>query len=669
MATLWTSKYTIYNTSYGWMYGYASYTTSESNTAVTVSCTALGEASTEGPGDYTETASASLSLTFGGNTVASGSFSSSRSRRCDEGVYKYYPTGGSGSKSISKGTTATTATLKLTYSIRGTSYTGSVSISIPALTKHTVSYHANGGSGAPSAQTKYYGKNITLSSTKPTRTGYTFMGWGSSSSDTSVDYAAGATYSVNQTTNVTLYAIWKKDITLSYNANGGEGAPASQTQTVYNATTSTSFTISSTRPIRSNYNFLGWLDGSTLYQPGDTISNVAADKELVASWELAYIPPQITSLQGARLENNNSQAKITINWTKGNDGSDIATTQLLIAYKLNTSSTWTYVTNTTGSTSSTETWINSSNTTYETTINTPSDNQYDIQAKVRNSNYTSYEQTKTSFISATFYVIDITANGKGIGLLTTAPNSGININGNLRFLPNNQISGAYLTYKDSRGNTSLRPTSADIAATGINGITAILASSQMTTNRPGEGTIIHCEWDNNGGWNSQLFVADNDTGNGKPFVAVRGQKSGTWTAWDRLLAESDIKDYVVEEGPVSSPAWWKYYRKWNSGLFELDGYYSGTPTTGSHYSNVVTDNTGTVKLYGYRSEGYTFPSVCVPVEDNYTVLASWRIGTGFAFDCGTVGTQTTEKFNLYAIGTHGNQTSIAVRIYVRGRWK
>ena len=37
---------------------------------------------------------------------------------------------------------------------------------------YTISYNANGGSGAPASQTKTYGTTLTLSSTKPTRSGY-----------------------------------------------------------------------------------------------------------------------------------------------------------------------------------------------------------------------------------------------------------------------------------------------------------------------------------------------------------------------------------------------------------------------------------------------------------------------------------------------------------------
>lgn len=114
------------------------------------------------------------------------------------------------SKTISKTTSSQTVTLKVvTYNHsgykNGTS-TATTTITIPALASYTVSYNANGGSGAPSSQTKYYGKTLTLSTTKPTRTNYTFLGWSTSSSATSATYSSGGSYTTNAA--ATLYAVW-----------------------------------------------------------------------------------------------------------------------------------------------------------------------------------------------------------------------------------------------------------------------------------------------------------------------------------------------------------------------------------------------------------------------------------------------------------------------------
>lgn len=80
-------------------------------------------------------------------------------------------------------------------------------LSLPTIKRtFTVSYNANGGTGAPASQTKTYGVNLTLSSTIPTRAGYAFKGWATSSTG-AVAYQAGGTYSANSA--VTLYAVWE----------------------------------------------------------------------------------------------------------------------------------------------------------------------------------------------------------------------------------------------------------------------------------------------------------------------------------------------------------------------------------------------------------------------------------------------------------------------------
>lgn len=81
------------------------------------------------------------------------------------------------------------------------------SYALPAITwEHTVSYNANGGTGAPDNQKKIYGSVLTLSSVRPTRDGYVFMGWATSSAG-DVAYMPGATYGADA--DVTLYAVWQ----------------------------------------------------------------------------------------------------------------------------------------------------------------------------------------------------------------------------------------------------------------------------------------------------------------------------------------------------------------------------------------------------------------------------------------------------------------------------
>lgn len=141
--------------------------------------------------------------------------------------------------------------------------------------KYTLSYNANNGSGAPSSQSVsvsckgwstsntassasyscgssykpttnitlyavwYSNGSATISSTKPTRSGYTFLGWSTSSSVSSASYSSGSSISISS--NTTLYAVWKKNpttsYTVNYNANGGSVSPSSATVTAGNSVT------------------------------------------------------------------------------------------------------------------------------------------------------------------------------------------------------------------------------------------------------------------------------------------------------------------------------------------------------------------------------------------------------------------------------------------------
>lgn len=192
-------------------------------------------------------------------------------------------------------------TMNLTWTgvYKGT-VSASGSITVSAKTSYTITYNANGGSGAPSSQTKWHGENLTLSSTKPTRTGYSFVGWHydeSQADSGNYYYTAGSTCGKNE--KLTLYAVWKANTYyVTYNANGGEDAPARQTKT-YGIT----LKLTTVVPTRDNYNFLGWAKSASStvvdYKSG---ANYTANQAitLYAVWELAYTPPRITNVKVER---------------------------------------------------------------------------------------------------------------------------------------------------------------------------------------------------------------------------------------------------------------------------------------------------------------------------------------------------------------------------------
>jgi len=163
----------------------------------------------------------------------------------------------------------------------------------------TITYDANGGTGAPSAQsttstsTSY---NFTVSSTIPTRSGYTFLGWSITASATSSSTLPGTVDTIYTSySTVTLYAVWQSIVppittcTLLFDANGGSGAPASETVT--SSTQNYSFPIPYTVPTYSGHKFLGWSVTASATSPSKfpgevtLISTSNSTFTLYAVWE------------------------------------------------------------------------------------------------------------------------------------------------------------------------------------------------------------------------------------------------------------------------------------------------------------------------------------------------------------------------------------------------
>lgn len=72
---------------------------------------------------------------------------------------------------------------------------------------YTITYHANSGTNAPSAQIKSEGLSLALTTGVPTRDGYTFLGWAETPSATEAKYQPGGSFTKDADT--TLYAVWQ----------------------------------------------------------------------------------------------------------------------------------------------------------------------------------------------------------------------------------------------------------------------------------------------------------------------------------------------------------------------------------------------------------------------------------------------------------------------------
>lgn len=369
------------------------------------------------------------SVVIDGSTVKSGTYDINQK----VGTY----TIASGSKTVNKSTSSRNVSFSCSFNFDVTwagSYSGtrsaSGSISISAKESHTVSYNANGGSGAPSSQTKWWGTILTLSSSTPTRTGHTFQGWATSASG-SVAYQPGGQYGLDQ--NVTLYAVWRANTyTVSYNANGGSGAPGNQTKT-YGVT----LTLSTTKPTRTNYNFKGWgtSAGSTSVAYASGASYTAnASITLYAVWELAYVAPRISNAQAVRATSDGTETdtgtylKVKFSWSTDRSVSSIK------VQKYNGSS-WTHVSNITASGTS---------GTVSSTVAGGYDTEtsYQIRILVSDNGGTTYSPTLT--LPTMQYIIDFKAGGKGVAFGKVADTD-------------NQVEFAWpIKVIDNTGNTKIR---------------------------------------------------------------------------------------------------------------------------------------------------------------------------------------------------------------------
>lgn len=71
-----------------------------------------------------------------------------------------------------------------------------------------------------------------------------------------------------------------------------------------------------------------------------------------------------------------------------------------------------------------------------------------------------------------------------------------------------------------------------------------VATSSTTTGKPpDDSSILQLNWDNNGGWDSQLALSTT----AKPHVYYRNQQNGTWGNWSTLLDNLNYIDYAAKK--------------------------------------------------------------------------------------------------------------------------
>lgn len=294
----------------------------------------------------------------------------------------------------------------------GAKYTGNAALTLYAqwYAPYTVSFNANNGSGAPGNQTKVYNTTLKLSTTKPTRTGYTFKGWATTQARANagtVDYSSGANYTTNA--SATLYAVWQINTwSVTYDGNGATGgSTASQTKT-YGQT----LTLQSNGFTKTNHNFVKWntaANGSgTSYNAGASYTGNAALK-LYAQWEIAHASPTISALAVKRCTSDGTESvegdrmKVEAQWSVDNTTEGFEDT-VGATFKVTLGGT-TDTVNLSG-TSGTVSFVHSATAAIGTS--------YRVTSVLADSK--GFETTRTSTLSVAYFTMHFKKGGTGVGI-------------------------------------------------------------------------------------------------------------------------------------------------------------------------------------------------------------------------------------------------------------
>ena len=526
-------------------------------------------------------------------------------------------------------------------------------VEIPALASYTVSYNANGGSGAPANQTKYYGQTLTLSTKIPTRTGYTFKGWSTSSSATSATYSSGGSYTANA--EATLYAVWKVNTyTVSYNANGGTGAPASQIK-IHGLT----LVLSSTIPTRTNYAFKGWstsktATSATYSAEGYYTDNTAAT--LYAVWELAYIPPLITGLKASRCDSDGTlndfgtYAKIQFSWECSQLTGTNNVSSIVIYCKSSSSTNW-----------GNPVTVSATDSGYAGTVRNKViggsldlDTVYNVKVIVKDS--LGGETSLETVVSAAKFVIDFLSGGGGVAFGKPASIQGaaefnfdIRADKNIYDKYGTIVRNGVAVYGDSDGNAfDANTTNEHCIVTNINAPTA--SNHYVIT----------------------YFYGDKSETKNRTQIALPYRTSGamyhryyndnSWSSWKKNVYSDELAAYVVEKG--TSNGW--EYRKWSNGIAEC--WYNKT-ISGFACNTALTSTAGS----WYRTGEITAASYPVAFSSTPNLQMTFETlsGTGgLVWSCGTSdSTPTTKPANIYIIRMLSSDSiSGVVHYYAKGNY-
>ncbi len=166
---------------------------------------------------------------------------------------------------------------------------------------YSLYYDANGGYGAPSTVQLHLDESVTISSEKPERDDYTFLGWALSGSAEKAEYYPEGEFTMGDG-SVTLFAVWKQNPSVTYNV--GEGRFINTVSVTYPAP-KTSVKVIEAKPIRDGYDFAGWsrTDGGAVdLTGGQTFTMPETDVVLYAVWHVMEFAVSQSAAEGYTIQ-------------------------------------------------------------------------------------------------------------------------------------------------------------------------------------------------------------------------------------------------------------------------------------------------------------------------------------------------------------------------------
>lgn len=471
-------------------------------------------------------------------------------------------------------------------------------LTITPKTSYTITYNANGGSGAPASQTKWYGENLTLQTGAPSKDGYTFKGWATSTTNASagtVNYAAGASYTANSA--ATLYAVWE------------------------------------------------------LNHISPTISNIKVER----------------CLSDGTLDDEGTYAKVSFNWTVFRSSLTRYYGGSTTPYSSNRVNSSSGCIITVGEKTKTVTSSNASGTFSEVigdgSFNT--DSAYSTSISLKDAPASPITATTITItgnqLPKAAFPMDFNANATAVGFFMPAPD-----NGNGAYFGRDIFIPQTVNIKKDTINASLANNNLSSATyPGViiqDAAGRMLAKLEGVINATGEiGIALHSKNYNTSGTafsTSAAFLSTIDK-SGTQVTSLRGNtiNIGNSSTSTVNVKGQALADFIVAQG--TSGIW--YYRKWNSGVAECWGLQAKSLTMVSGY--------GTDEYYTSSSE--TFPSGLFKSGTQPIVLINrqGQEGAGLVSVSVYSVSNTTVQYFVFNSGAVYNPAPIGLAIHVFGLWK